>query len=318
MRETSARLLKLLTMLASRPWWSGAELADALQVTRRTVRRDIHRLRTLDYPVESVPGPAGGYRLGPGGRLPPLLLDDDEAVAVAVCLRSGATGSVAGIADAAMLALAKLEQTLPANLRSRIDAIDHATVPLAREADVAVDPDLLVALAQACRANERLRFDYRTHDGRSGRRLVEPYRLVHTGRRWYLVAWDTNRDAWRTFRVDRVSRVTPTGQRFRRDSDPDAAAMVSRAISTSPYAEQVRVRLHAPPEQMAARIPPTVGLLEPDGDDTLLTTGAPNLAFIVAHLAAFEVDFTVVDPPELRERISVIADRLQRAAAHDL
>jgi predicted DNA-binding transcriptional regulator YafY len=311
---TSTRLLQLLALLTTRPWWSAGELADALDVAERTVRRDVSRLRDLAYPVESVRGPSGGYRLGRGGRLPPLLLDEAEAVAVAVCLRAGAAGTVAGVEEAAARALAKLEQTLPAHLRSRAQAVDRATVTLPRTSDAAVEPDVLVILAQACRTPEEVRFAYRTHDGTRSRRLVEPYRLVHAGWRWYLVGRDVDRRAWRTLRVDRIADVVTTGRRFARDDEPDAAAMVSRAVSTSPYRWTAHVRLHAPVDALAHRVPPTVAALEADGADTVLTTGADDLALVAAHIGALGIDFTVLDPPELADAVRDMADRLGRAA----
>ncbi|HEX6257302.1 MAG TPA: WYL domain-containing protein [Euzebyales bacterium] len=313
MRSTSTRLLQLLALLTTRPWWSAAELADALDVTERTVRRDIGRLRDLAYPVESVRGPSGGYRLGRGGRLPPLLLDEEEAVAVAVCLRAGAAGTVTGVEEAATRALAKLEQTLPAHLRSRARAVDDATVTLPRRSGTPVASDLLVTLAQACRTPEQVRFDYRTHDGVRSRRLVEPYRLVHSGWRWYLVGHDVDREAWRTLRVDRITHVVTTGRRFTRGGEPDAAAMVSRAVSTAPYRWTARVRLHAPVDAVADRVPATVAVLEAEGATTALTTGADDLAIIVAHIAALGIDFTVLDPPELADAVRAMAGRLGRA-----
>ncbi len=313
MLSSSARLLQLTALLGTRPWWSGAELAERLDVTERTVRRDIARLRTLDYPVESVPGVFGGYRLGVGGRLPPLVLDHEEAVAVAVCLRAGAAGSVAGVEEAAARALTKLEQVLPARLRPQVSALATA-VPL-RGDTTAVDPDALVAVAMACRASERLRFDYVNRDEVTSRRHVEPYRLVHTGRRWYLVARDLDRDDWRTFRLDRLTRPRATFERFSFDNPPDAATLVSRAISTAPYRHQASVLLDAPQSEVAQLIPPTVGQLRAEGEDqTLLTTGADRLDVLAAHLALLGCSFVVLEPPELRAALLDLAERLRRAA----
>ncbi|RCV50191.1 helix-turn-helix transcriptional regulator, partial [Marinitenerispora sediminis] len=192
MLETSARLLRLLSLLQTHRDWTGAELADRLGITTRTVRRDVEKLRTLGYPVHAAPGVAGGYRLGAGAALPPLLLDDDEAVAVAVGLRTAAGGTVAGIEESSVRALAKLEQVLPSRLRHRVTTL-HAVTVAVPDSGAAVAPDVLTAIAAACRAHERLRFDYRDHAGQPSVRDVEPHRLVHTGRRWYLVAWDTDR-----------------------------------------------------------------------------------------------------------------------------
>ena len=213
MLDTSARLLRLLSLLQTRPDWPGPELAGRLEITPRTLRRDIQRLRDLGYPVHATPGVAGGYRLAPGATLPPLLLTDDEAVAVAVSLRTAASQSVTGIAETALTALAKLEQVLPTRLRQRTEALHQATVTLPRTAPT-VDPALLTTLATACRHHQALTIAYTTRDGAETERQIEPHRLVHTGYRWYLVARDTTRDAYRTFRADRITNPTPTGTRF--------------------------------------------------------------------------------------------------------
>src|ERR687887_2848173 len=213
MLETSARLLRLLSLLQAHREWSGADLADRLGVTPRTVRRDVDRLRELGYPVNASPGTGGGYRLGAGAELPPLLLDDDEAVAVAIGLRTAAGGSVAGIEETSVRALAKLEQVLPAHLRRRVNALQAFTVP-APGTGPTVDAGVLATIASACRDHEGLRFAYQSHDGSSTRRRVEPHRLVHLGWRWYLLAFDLDRDEWRTFRVDRIGRPLSAGARF--------------------------------------------------------------------------------------------------------
>jgi predicted DNA-binding transcriptional regulator YafY len=236
--DTSARLLRLLSLLQTPRDWTGTELAERLDVTTRTVRNDVERLRDLGYPVHGTRGAIGGYRLGAGSALPPLLLDDEEAVAVAVGLRTAAGGSVAGIEEPSLRALAKLEQVLPSRLRRRVNALQTYTVsvPLDRPGPV-VSPELLTAIVAACRDHERLRFDYRSRDAAASRRDVEPYRLVNWGRRWYLVAWDTMRGDWRTFRVDRMdSPRTPTGPRFapRPLPDEDLAGDVSRGVATAP------------------------------------------------------------------------------------
>lgn len=310
MVETAARLLRLLSLLQSGAERTGPELAERLGVTTRTVRRDVDRLRTLGYPVDATLGPVGGYRLAPGATLPPLLLDDDEAVAVAVCLRTGAGGSVAGVHDAALAALSKLEAVLPVRLRSRVRAVGSMTVPLAT-ASIGVEPDALVTIAQACRGCERLRFDYRDAHGHESERTVEPYRLVHTGRRWYLVARDLRRRAWRTYRVDRMTGTTAMGHRFQLVDPPDAAALVSESVSVAPYRHRARIRVHAPVEEVAALVPATVGVLEATDDGaTVLTTGANDLDAIALHLGVLGLGFTVLEPVELIERLRVLADRL--------
>jgi predicted DNA-binding transcriptional regulator YafY len=314
MLETSARLLRLLSMLQVRPDWTGAELAGRLNVTTRTVRRDVQRLRDLGYPVHATPGLAGGYRLGAGAALPPLLLDDDEAVAVVVSLRTAASHTVTGIEETALRALAKLEQVLPARLRERTAALQQATVQLPSLAPT-VDPAALTAIAGACRRHERLAFGYTGRDGEVSARTVEPHRLVHTGRRWYLVARDLLRDDWRTFRVDRIDSPRATGVRFVPRDPPDAASFVATAVTAAPYRFRARVLMHAPAHVIAERIPPTVAVLEPVSQDTcLLTTGSDALDHIAVHLAWLGTDFTVLEPPELLEQVRTLADRLHRAA----
>jgi predicted DNA-binding transcriptional regulator YafY len=231
MKEASARLLRLLTLLQTRREWSGEELADRLGVSTRTLRRDVDKLRDLDYPVRAAMGPGGGYRLGAGAKLPPLLLDDEEAMAVAVGLRTATGGGVAGIGEASLRALVKLEQVLPSHLRHRLQALQVATVEV--PGMPAVDAEVLTAVATACRDRQRLRFDYRSHRDAHSVRDTEPHQLVAWGRRWYLVAWDLERDDWRTFRVDRMRPRIPTGPRFAPRELPggDAAAYVTRGVA---------------------------------------------------------------------------------------
>ena len=314
MVETSARLLRLLSLLEVKPEWSGADLAARLQVTPRTLRRDIAKLRSLGYPVNAVPGVAGGYRLGAGASLPPLLLDDDEAVAVALSLRTAAAHAVTGIGEASVRALAKLEQVLPGRLRERAAAIGQATVPLTGPAP-AVNADTLTTIARGCRSHERLEFGYRDHDGGLSARTVEPHRLVQAGYRWYLVARDLGRDDWRTFRADRIDQPRLTGMRFVPRDPPDAVAFVARAVTTAPYRYQARVLVHAPADVVAEHVPPSVGLLEHTGDrGCVLTSGADSLDMLAFHIAAMGMDFTVLDPPELIERVRELAARLARSA----
>ncbi|MEU8363362.1 transcriptional regulator [Nonomuraea sp. NPDC048882] len=315
MLETSARLLRLLSLLQTHRDWSGAELAERLGVTTRTVRRDVDRLRELGYPVHATPG-APGYRLGAGSDLPPLLLDDDEAVAIAVGLRTAAGGTVAGIEETSVRALAKLERVLPARLRRRVHALQSMTVPMTGAA-APVDADVLTAIATACRDHEGLRFDYRSHDGRDSVRSAEPHRLVHSGRRWYLVGWDVDRRGWRTYRVDRLRLRTPNGPRFvpRDPPDDDLAAYLSRAISSAPYRYRARVTMHAPAEVVAEHMPPTMGTVEALDDRTcLLLCGANTLDEIVVWIALMDIGFEVRDPPELVERVGALADRLRAAS----
>ena len=313
MLETSARLLRLLALLQVRPEWSGADLAERLDVTVRTLRRDVQRLRDLDYPVHSVPGVAGGYRLGSGKALPPLLLDDDEAIAVVVSLRSAASHSVAGLSEASVSALAKLDQVFPARLRERTHALQHATVALTGPGPV-VDPEQLAALAAACRRHQRLRLRYRDRSGSGTTRIVEPYRLVSTGYRWYLMAFDVERDSWRTFRVDRIADSAQAGGRFVPRDPPDPAAFVATAVTSAPYRYQARVLVHAPAQVVAEEFSRTSGVVTDAGDGScLLSTGADSLAALTFHLAAIGAEFTVLEPQQLIDFVREAAVRLQRA-----
>jgi predicted DNA-binding transcriptional regulator YafY len=316
MLDTSVRLLRLLSLLQARPEWSGAELADRLEVTTRTVRNDIERLRILGYQVHSTTGTAGGYRLGAGAALPPLLLDDEEAVAVAVSLHAAAGGTVTGIEETSLRALTKLQQMLPSRLRHRTDALRAATVSVAG-CGPTVAAEILTAIAAAIRDHERLRFDYRGHDGTERRRDAEPHRLVFTGRRWYLLAWDVDREDWRTFRADRIRPRTPNGPRFTPRQPPggDAAAHVVRGAGATAWKHQARVRLHAPAEMIAEQLTPAAGLLQPDGEHTcILETGSDSPYDLLAFLSSLEVAFTVLEPPDLRGLLHTLADRYQAAA----
>ena len=317
MLETSARLLRLLSLLQAHREWSGSDLASRLGVTPRTVRRDVDRLRELGYPVNASPGTGGGYQLGVGAELPPLLLDDDEAVAVAVGLRAAAWQGIEGIGETSVRALAKLEQVLPHRLRRRVSALNAFTVPLLRGPQPsAIDPAVLTELANLCRDAERLRFEYRSHDGASTRRTVEPHRLVCTERRWYLVAWDVDRDDWRTFRVDRITPRPPHGPRFTPRTPPaeDLAAYVSQGISTRAYASHAVIRLLVPVEKAAERISPSAGTLEAEGKDScVLRTGASSLDVMVIHVMLMGFEFEVLEPVGLTETIRTARDRLSRA-----
>jgi len=317
--ETSARLLRLLSLLQSRRDWRGTELADRLGVGLRTVRRDIDRLRDLGYPVDASPGAAGGYRLGTGAALPPLLLDDEEAVAVAISLHTAATGSVAGLAETSLRALTKLQQILPSRLRHRITAFHTTTVPLTAPGSSkgAVDAELLTTIAGACRDQRRLRLSYLGRVGVTTRN-VEPHRLVHTPRRWYLLAWDTDRGDWRTFRVDRVQGpLNPPGARFTPRQPPadDVAAYVSQSIASAPYRYQARILIHAPLEDVAQHYSPAAGRLEAAGKHTcILHTGSNSLDELALYVAVKSFDFQVLDPPELIPVLHTLAERLRKAA----
>ncbi len=319
MRETSARLLKLLSLLQARRDWSGADLAARLGVSDRTVRRDVERLRDIGYPVHASRGTDGGYRLGAGAAVPPLLLDDDEAVAVAIGLRTAARNPISGIEETSLRALAKLEQVLPPRLRLRVTAVADYTVPVPPDsAAPPVDASVLSTLAAACRGHERLRFDYRSHDGASSLRSVEPHRLVAWGRRWYLVAWDIERADWRTFRVDRIAPRTATGPRFAPRELPeggDVAAYVARGVSAAAFRCHARVTVYASAATVAARITPAVGVVEAiDEHSCVLNTGADRVETVAVYLGLLGVDFRVTDPPELVAELRALSDRYRRAA----
>jgi len=315
MLQTSARLLRLLSLFQVQRYWSGADLSQRLDITARTLRRDVDRLRSLGYPVHSTSGTAGGYQLGAGANLPPLLLDDDEAVAVALGLRTAASGSVAGIEEASVRALLKLEQVLPPRLRHRIAALHSFILPLGRRGPT-VDAERLSVIAGACRDHEGIRFDYNNRSGAPSSRVVEPHRVVHTGYRWYLVAWDLGRKDWRTFRVDRIEGKLKTSTRFkpRKPPEGDFAAFVAKSLSQVPYPYRARVTLHAPVEAVAKRVPPSAGVLEAiDERSCMLNTGAHSLEGITIHLSLLGVDFQVHEPPELIDYIRRLTERLSRA-----
>lgn len=317
MRETSARLLRLLSLLQSRRDWSGADLAGRLEVTTRTVRRDVEKLRTLGYPVNASTGIAGGYRLGAGAALPPLLLDDDEAVAVAVGLRTAAGGTVAGLEETSVRALAKLEQVLPARLRQRVGALGGTMISLGGGAPT-VDAETLTLLATACRDHLRLRLAYTSRDGGSSERSVEPHRLVHTGRRWYLVAWDVDRAEWRTLRVDRIGSQPQAGSRFvpRQPPAEDIGAFTSRGISTQVYRYHGEFTMHTSAARLAEIVPPTAGTIEPIDDERCqLHAGSNSLEQMAIYIGLLGVDFDVVAPAELRPLLAEAGARLTRASA---
>jgi len=317
MLQTSARLLRLLSLFQAQRYWAGAELSKRLDVTGRTLRRDVDRLRSLGYPVHSTSGVAGGYQLGAGSTLPPLLLEDDEAVAVALGLRTAATGSVAGIEEASVRALLKLEQVLPPRLRHRVAAL-HGYVVSTGSRGPSVDAERLSTIASACRDHAGLRFKYNDRTGAPSMRIIEPHQVVHTGYRWYLVAWDTARKDWRTFRVDRIEGKLKTSIQFkpRKAPEGDFAAFVAKSLSQVPYPFRARVTLYAAIETLAKRIPPSAGVLEPiDHTCCMLHTGAYSLETIAIHLSFLGVDFQIHEPPELLEHIRSVADRLKRAVS---
>lgn len=316
MLETSVRVLRLLSLLQDRGVWSGAELANRLDVTTRTVRNDVERLRRLGYRVDSSTGTTGGYRLGAGISTPPLLLDDDEAVAVTVGLGVAAAGMVSGIEEPSARALAKVEQTLPPRLRQRVTALRQGTVTTPT-AGPTISTQTLTALTDAIRDQEQIQFHYIDHDQRLTVRRVEPHRLVHTGRRWYLLAWDTDRDDWRNFRGDRIRAPLRTGSHFdpREPPDGDAATHVLRGTGSRAWPYPARIRLRGALDAITERMTPTSGLLHAEEHDTyVLETGGSSLYGLAAFLVSLDVDFEVLAPPELRQILDALADRLLRAA----
>ncbi|ALN89538.1 MULTISPECIES: helix-turn-helix transcriptional regulator [Lysobacter] len=313
MLKTSTRLLRLLSLLQSRRHWTGADLCERLEVDARTVRRDVDRLRELGYPVQASTGVGGGYRLAAGASLPPLLLDDDEAVAMVVALRS-ATASVARIEDTAVGLLGKLDQLLPARLRRRVSALYSVTVSL-KQREEGPDVETLTELAGACRDHLLIEMDYNDRGGRATRRTIEPLRLVSSGRRWYLLAWDRSREDWRLFRADRIQAARCGGGGFvPRVFPEDVAAYVQRAISQPLHGPTVRARLRGSAESLTASLPPWCGVLEHiDEHSCLLHVRGETPEEILALLALTGVEFELVDAGERRPELRAVAERLLRA-----
>lgn len=308
MLTSSSRLLRVLSLLQTRSHWAGQELAERLEVNPRTLRRDIDRLRQLGYPIHASSGVAGGYAFRAGQALPPLLLDDEEALAVAIALQIAAAGTVSGVEESSLRALVKLGQVMPARLRRRIEALRAAILPIQRMGPT-VDANVLATLSAACRDQLQLGFAYRDGKNQSTQRNVEPHGLVHNGTRWYLVAWDPARDDWRTFRIDRVEGEPKTGAHFAPRAAPagDLRAYVE-------YPEQARVMLHQPREVMLQRIPPSAAVLEAvDEHRCIMVCGANQLDSLVYWLMALDVDFDVIEPPLLKERLRVASERLARS-----
>lgn len=311
---TTQRVLRLLGLLQSRPVWTGPELAERLGVTTRSIRRDVDRLRDLGYPVNATQGVGGGYQLGAGRALPPLLLEDEEAVAVAVSLRLAAGGTVAGASEAALRTLTKLDQVMPPRLRSEVRAIQDATETLVGAA-TEIDGDALLTLAKACRDLVRVRFGYDARDTTASERTVEPVRLVATGRRWYLMAWDVDRDDWRTFRLDRMRSVTATTWRFKPRDHPDPAAYVQKSVSSSGYSWQAKLRMLAPADEVRAKVPPTSGTVTAiDEHSCLLECGAGGLYPLAFHITWLGFDFEVIEPPELKDALRELGARMVAGA----
>jgi predicted DNA-binding transcriptional regulator YafY len=315
MLPTSTRLLRLLSLLQSRRHWSGRDLSERLGIDQRTVRRDVDRLRELGYPVQAFSGHGGGYQLGAGSSMPPVLLSDDEAVAVAVALRAAA-GSVAKMEETSIGLLAKLDQVLPARLRKRASALHSVTITLPG-GDSAPAVDVLTRIAAACRDNLKLKLSYQDRAGKPTLRHLEPMRLAHTGRRWYLVAWDLDREDWRTFRVDRVQQVAAVGSQFQPRKFPgDIVAYVSRSIRYMAYTHRVRLRLEGPYEELTKKVSPWCGRLERlDDGHCSLDMGADSPQMLVTLMVMIGMEFEILDSHELKPEMRRIAERLARAFA---
>jgi predicted DNA-binding transcriptional regulator YafY len=317
--SSAARMLQLLSLLQTHRYWPGAELAGRLEVSDRTLRRDVERLRDLGYPVHAVRGAAGGYQLQAGAAMPPLLLDDEEAVAIVVGLQAAAGGMVEGIEEISVRALSKVVQVMPPRLRRRVDALASYTVPAfgGSGAGPTVDPGLLGVLASACRDDERLRFGYRTRDGEEMDRSVEPHRLVSVGRRWYLVGWDLTRHDWRSFRLDRMSGAATTGVRFRQRELPggDAAEFVRSGLTSAPQRHHVSVRVRTSGDAVRRQVR-RWGTVEDLGDqECRLQMEVDDLGWPLFVLAGLGVDFEVEAPAELTERAARAGALFTRAAA---
>ena len=307
-------MLDLLSLLQARHHWRGDDLAQRLEVSDRTLRRDIERLRELGYPVEATRGLDGGYQLGPGGRLPPLLLSDSEAVAAAIGLRNAASQPIGGIAESALSALLKITQFLPPRLRTEVEAIATAVSgPSSQFDDVALDT--LTTLAMSSRDNERLRFAYRTHSGTAGDRHVEPHHVVPLGRRWYLVAWDLDRNDWRTFRLDRIAEPRPTGRRFEPRTLPadDPATYITQSIASIPTTYHIEVVVEAPLQAVKGVLGPWGTATTEGRHTTRIEMDVDDLSWPVMFLAALNADVHHAEPLELRTLLQQLAEHFQTA-----
>ena len=309
-------MLRLLSLLETHRYWPGTELAARLQVSQRTLRRDIDRLRELGYPVRAQRGVTGGYQLAAGAALPPLVLDDEEAVALAVGLQAAAESAVEGIAESSVRALAKVVQVMPARLRRRVEALRTMTVPAGWGGGrVGVDPGVLTSVAVACRDTERLRFGYTAANGQRTARHVEPHRLVSLGRRWYLVGYDLDRHDWRSYRIDRLARPEVTGARFRPRELPaaDAAAFVRAGIGSVSAVYDVEVLIEAPAAAVRERIGRWSTVENAGPGRCRIRMTADSLDWPTMALGAVGADFEVLSPPELADHVRDWGRRFSRA-----
>ncbi|HET6530125.1 MAG TPA: YafY family protein [Actinoplanes sp.] len=316
MANTSARMLRLLSLLQTHRYWPGAELADRLEVSPRTLRRDVDRLRELGYPVDASRGVAGGYQLQAGAAVPPLLLDDEEAVAIAVGLRTAAAGGVIGFEETSVRALAKVIQLLPPRLRRRIDALQAVTSPGVWAGGPTLDAGALTTIAMAIRGEERLRFEYQPRDGDASHRYVEPHRLVSLGRRWYMIAWDLDRGDWRSFRVDRLSAPALTGARFRPREIPggDPVEWLRSRLATIPQKYDVSVRVEAPADKVKSFVGQWA-TVEPLGTACRLRMNVDDLSWPVMVLGSLSAPFTIESPAALVTAVRTAGEALLRGAA---
>ena len=317
MANTSNRTLRLLSLLQTHQYWPGSELAGRLGVSVRTLRRDVDRLRELGYPVEAQRGVDGGYQLAAGAALPPLVIDDEEAVALVVGLQSAAQGAVEGIAESSVRALAKVVRVMPTRLRRRVEALRAMTVPAdwGGPARAGIDPGVLTAVALACRDSETLRFSYIAADGQQTERHVEPHRLVCLGRRWYLVAYDLDRHDWRSFRVDRLAMPNGTGARFLPRELPaaDAAEFVRASLDNLPRPYRVEVLVNAPAASVRQRIGRWSTIEEVDAEHCRMRMTTDSLDWPTMALGVLDADFRVLEPPELLDQIHKWGARFNRA-----
>lgn len=314
--NTSTRMLRLLSLLQTHRYWPGAELSERLEVSPRTLRRDIDRLRELGYAVDAVRGVAGGYQLRAGGQLPPLLLDDDEAVAIAVGLRSAAAGSVGGLEETSVQALTKVIALMPPRLRRRMDALRTQTTSAPAYSGPTVDSETLTTLAQGCRDDEALELDYTARGAETTHRRVEPHRLVSVGRRWYLVAYDRDRLDWRSFRVDRIADPRLTGRKFRQRELPadDAWQFVQQGLRSMPQQHEVSVRIHVAPDVVRRAVGHWGTVEELAEGSCRLLMRVDSLEWPVMVLAQVGAAFDEVEPPELRERVAQVSRSFADAA----
>ncbi|MFJ6619391.1 helix-turn-helix transcriptional regulator [Kitasatospora sp. NPDC091335] len=321
MANTSTRTLRLLSLLQTHRYWPGGDLADRLGVSVRTLRRDVDRLRELGYPVEAQRGVDGGYQLAAGAALPPLVIDDEEAVALAVGLQAAAESPVEGVAEASVRVLAKVVQVMPARLRRRVEALRAVTVPVdwGSRPGAGVDPDVLTVVALVCRDGERVRFSYTAADGRGTERHVEPHRLVCLNRRWYLVAYDLDRADWRSFRLDRLTAPSGSGARFAPRALPaaDAAEFVRAGLQGMPRPHLVEALVEAPADRVRARVGRWATVEPVAAGRCRLRMTADSLDWPAMALGSLGAEFQVVGPDALRTLLADWSTRFARAAERE-